>query len=980
MVARNLNPRQFINQMREDVTQSVRTADGLLQSAVQNGSQALSGAATEMSSSLSQAAQELRDELPEFAESAQEQFLEMQEALQGTSLASNINILNDIKQEIGSQVAAAGSAIEAEIQRVAGGIFGDLGSALGGMTSAFPSLNLGSQRSANLGAISGEIGATKNPLNGYTHFNYVLTLGCLSNEELNQPDRTYRSVGIENVILRTTGGAKGKTTTAFERNGKKIEFFMDDLSIHSLIIPNLQSRQTNATNIEFTIMEPYSMGLFLQALQIASLEAGHRNYIEAPYVLMIEFTGWDHLGNPVTVPNTRRIFPFSWSFGEFNVQASGSTYKVLGTPYNERAFRDSVQRLPVDMEITGGTLNELIQTGVGSLASVLNTHLLQNVENAGGSEPDDYIFIFPKDTTSLAQSYSNVDTDQGAVIRPIYAGPPNAPPSFRQRENIDIQEAVESLRTGQFISNQERAEEYVRNQRGYTIRRSAISETIKTFNRRDANVNDIGKAEIVIRDPLAGGTVPWGQQSFNYDPETGLLSRDGMTLDPTKRSIRFARGTPIQRILEEMVLISSYGANSDIESNPPDENGMIDWFRIDAQVFNLTNSEQEAQMGRPPRVYVYRVVPYKVHESVFGSPSRGHTSYEELKKTADRTYNYIYSGENIDVLDFQINFQNAFFANISPTAGRNLQLDGAEGTTVPSAETAADLELSTPANTTGSDMTQIGRTLGTDNITAGAISEDEKIEIARRFNQNLIESNVDLVDMEVKILGDPYYLMDSGMGNYRASGTERPNLTQNMTANYENGQVDVIFNFRTPIDYNENGFMDFASDFHNLPEFSGLYQVNEVTSTMSRGVFTQDLRILRRPRQTLPAFGPGGMFQTADRVERYFLELQERVSEEESTIEDGNIYIVENLYDRFREGAISRFRAENPQYEEIFIAGLEGIEERRRIELASRENTGGSGATASGAAGDGLRGGPAPDETVSSGASATGGYDEAGIV
>lgn len=955
---RNLSPRQFARQLDENLTQTVRTADGLLQDAVQS----VGSVVGQGSTALSQAASELKDELPGFAEAAQEQFLEVQEALQGTALASNINILNDIKEQVGDDIAAAGSALldgaQGQLKQTLEGVLGDIS-----LGNPFSNLNLGSMRRGDFGAKASPITNQKNPLNGYTHFTYAITLGCLSNEELNQPDRTYRSIGSENVILRTTGGAKGKTLTAFERNGQKIEFFLDDLQIQSLVGPNNRSRTTTATNIEFTVMEPYSMGLFLQAVQIAALEAGHRNHIEAPYYLMIEFMGWDHTGKSVKVPNTTRIYPFNWSFGEFNVQASGSTYKIIGTPYNERAFRDSVQTLPIDIEITGETLNELLQTGVGSLASVLNTHLLQNVENSVGQEVDDYIFIFPKDTSSLAQSYANIDVDAGAVIRPVQGGgPPNAPPEFVRRSNIDIQEAIESLRTGQLVENEARARDYVLNQRGYTVRRSQISEAIKTFNRNDNNVNDIGNSPIVIRDPLAGGQVPWGQQSFNFDPETGLLSRNGMTLDPSKRTIRFARGTPIQRILEEMVLISQYGENSNLSENPPDDNGMVKWFRIDAQVFNLTNPEHEAQVGRPPRVFVYRVVPYMVHESVFGSPSRGHRSYENLEKEVARTYNYIYTGENIDVLDFQINFQNQFFTAITPDSGRNSQLDASESTTNAIGETAQDNQLATASNTVGSDTTQINRTLGTGSITAGAISEDDKVQMARMFHDNLMNSDVDLVDMEVKILGDPYYLMDSGMGNYRAKGTPYMNMTQDFTMDYENGQVDVKFNFRTPIDYNSDGFMDFASDFHNLPEFSGLYQVNEVTSTFSRGVFTQDLRILRRPRQTLPGFSDTGIFAPADRVERYFIELQDRTVEDE-TIEDANIYIVESIYSRFREGAVSRFRANNPQYEEIFIEGLQAINERRQIQLAAAElegqNTGGSGATASGAQGDGLRGTPA---------------------
>jgi len=67
---RNLSPQQLANQLEENVSEAVRTADGL----IRQGSASLDGALSDMSGSLSQAASDLRDELPQFAEQAQAQF------------------------------------------------------------------------------------------------------------------------------------------------------------------------------------------------------------------------------------------------------------------------------------------------------------------------------------------------------------------------------------------------------------------------------------------------------------------------------------------------------------------------------------------------------------------------------------------------------------------------------------------------------------------------------------------------------------------------------------------------------------------------------------------------------------------------------------------------------------------------------------------------------------------------------------------
>ena len=59
-------------------------------------------------------------------------------------------------------------------------------------------------------------------------------------------------------------------------------------------------------------------------------------------------------------------------------------------------------------------------------------------------------------------------------------------------------------------------------------------------------------------------------------------------------------------------------------------------------------------------------------------------------------------------------------------------------------------------------------------ITTGmrGTTADAKDAIAREFHAALINSQADLVNCKLEIMGDPWYLSDSGLGNYQAdSGT-----------------------------------------------------------------------------------------------------------------------------------------------------------------------------------------------------------------
>jgi hypothetical protein len=73
-------------------------------------------------------------------------------------------------------------------------------------------------------------------------------------------------------------------------------------------------------------------------------------------------------------------------------------------------------------------------------------------------------------------------------------------------------------------------------------------------------------------------------------------------------------------------------------------------------------------MIRSPADYAkkitYRVVPYYVHQSIFSNPSSAPVGYSELMKTVVKEYQYIYTGQNVDVLKFDININNLFYAGL----------------------------------------------------------------------------------------------------------------------------------------------------------------------------------------------------------------------------------------------------------------------------------------------------------------------------
>jgi hypothetical protein len=102
--------------------------------------------------------------------------------------------------------------------------------------------------------------------------------------------------------------------------------------------------------------------------------------------------------------------------------------------------------------------------------------------------------------------------------------------------------------------------------------------------------------------------------------------------------------------------------------------------------------------------------------------------------------------------------------------------------------------------------------------------------------------------VDLEILGDTYWLVDSGISNYFSKITEsNSQITQDGTMNYESGNIYVYLTFKTPADINEvTGLYDFSVAGKESP-FGGIYRVNMCENTFQDGTWKQKLKLLRMP-------------------------------------------------------------------------------------------------------------------------------------
>jgi hypothetical protein len=689
----------------------------------------------------------------------------------------------------------------------------------------------------------------ENQLRKYASFNTIFKFGAISANSVNFPDSTYLVNGADVSILQSGGGGidNKRVMTIYDALGQsnglpgRLEYFIDEFEIEALVAPNKRTGMTQAMPMSFKVHEPYSMGLFLQSLQAAALEAGFANYLKAPFMLELDFIGYDDDGNAELVEHANRKIPLSLTAINFDVERAGSVYEITAVPYNEVSLMDEIQKIPDPVKIVGTTLLEALSLGEQALTTVINTALEKVATAKNQSATDYYMIRFPTRRTS-----ANGLQMQGIGSSSVNQATTTELEEARSRLGSELQEVVEGQLTGFFDSV------------GTGTSGSALFENLKTTAVSD--VSAIGAALLKLPDGARSDS-PFGLERYNYDPETGIFKRDGveLTLLDGVPSFTFDKGSSIQSIIEELVTVSSYGRESIFNA---DSEGMIRWYKIEPQCFIIPDKEIEKLNGKPARIFVYNIVPYEVHSSTFPSPASTHSA-ENRKKQIVKEYNYIYSGQNEDVLAFDIKFNAAFFEAIQGDFG---ELSAGEQTkNVDNIVAANGVPAYNIKNIPGRTPETVVQPVSTAlTYTGGGYNLDKGAALAKQFQRALLESDVDLIVAELEIWGDPYYVPSSGLGNYNAANSgQTTSLTVDGSLDYQRSEVDILINFKTPIDYGPDGYAIFPGGelaTQSVGQFSGVYKVLKVVTTIRENQFVQTLSLIRRKNQedyfdVIPAAG-----------------------------------------------------------------------------------------------------------------------------
>lgn len=690
------------------------------------------------------------------------------------------------------------------------------------------------------------LGSTfQNPLADFASINHLWTMAVLTPKQFNNPNLYRNSVGLgfasqsydvsSTVTRQNQSGSFEDTRTAtlqssvvFSSAGRgdaervntkygKPEYFVDNFQMTSVIAATPKTGNQNAINFTFDILEPFSMGLFLQSLQNAAIKAGYVNYLDSPFLLKLDIIGFDESAK-IKKTIKPKYFILKLKKVTFTVDETGSKYAVEAYPYNHQGFSDTVDTAFTDINIsvttdTGsdadsnpdekGTVRDLLATGKNSLVALLNKNEELNVKQGRYDIKDRYEIHFPEKSN---QRFTKNDQ---------FSNDANASASFNPAGS----------------------------------KQKAVGGTdVDSTTSKDIGNNPISKSKFGF-DVKKGGNFPFKTDKDVVDEETGRVKRGIMQIDESARSFHFTQKQKLTDIITQVILSSTWAKETTQKATEAD--GMVDWFKVDTQIEFL---DYDASIGDFAKKYIYRVVPFKVHSSIFSNPNAVPVGYDNLEKQIVKKYDYIYTGQNTEILSFDIEINYLFYSGANPqseTKTKDEQNRDNKGTVenkpLETKQSKGTESKAQAANLGKSKVKKNPDLFNTLRGGSGDIGVEQKI--AESFHDAFINvTSADLVKINFTIMGDTYYLIDSGLSNYfAAESSASTQLTEDGTMNYEGRDVYIYITFRTPADINlRTGGFEFDQ---GVSPFSGIYRVIKVISKFEAGQFKQDLQCVRMQAQ-----------------------------------------------------------------------------------------------------------------------------------
>lgn len=391
---------------------------------------------------------------------------------------------------------------------------------------------------------------------------------------------------------------------------------------------------------------------------------------------------------------------------------------------------------------------------------------------------------------------------------------------------------------------------------------NSLQESLNSYQSRLVTT---GKQARAHQYEIRIGTAPsvsasWSTLRFTQDGSTGHVVQPTEEEFPPERrqapDVRFRKfefpgtmlgGVRITDMIDEIMLNSEYAAENSRETR----NGQVQWWRTSLTTETL-NTTPDAVTGDLTYKFIFTINPYSVGAGRVSAALENASPPGQLRNSISKTYNYLYSGQNDDIINFDLTFNNTFAVLVSAGAA-HLASNG----TGSYDEQPVVASQPTPDPNRATSLTSATRNLIAPSTIAfspwsgGSLVDGTSLNISRQVHDAITGAsrggaNQDLIMVDLTIHGDPYFIPQTGMGTYIDPPSGNTFSTQDTDSMaWQNSEVKIYLGFKNIVDVsNEGPYVTPYGDNADSP-YSGIYRITKAQSKFSDGIFKQTLFLVR---------------------------------------------------------------------------------------------------------------------------------------
>lgn len=712
--------------------------------------------------------------------------------------------------------------------------------------------------------------AYTNKLHNFTGYTYRITLFLLTQEDFKEISNNPASFDPKHALISSGGGYATPsqttrsttmmggfqdTTTPGRHPDFLEDFFIENLSFTSIVGMNARSKASNSFDIAFNIIEPYGMTLLDRLLSACETTAKCANYIEQPYLLQVDFLSnvseafKTDPNKPAGILIDRKRFPISLVELKIKPSTGGTEYRCRAIPYNHTALSQSSANLPVNMAIEAKTVGDFFDA---------DTSLNLVFKGPGDVDPNRIESEITKWIQSRPYGYSSPSVAEIEAKR------------TELKSRLVSGKSLPSAWNGyqKSISTEGKTVKYPPNLIAFNI-----DSIFKDSPLSDPDITEVDNEPMT---PALAGIVATTAGYVNPDYKTKQIynlhyGSDIVTvIDRIMQSSKYIKDQVLdskKAIEESQQAATNSGSATRKDDDTLNKYKFLDWYKIIPQVqllnFDPTRNAYSRQL-------IFSVVPYKTANPY-------HPDFKKTKiykgKLA-RSYKYLYTGLNTDILSLDIDFDTAFYTQLTSFQyskgrdGSNFASAGTEKGPFADPGQARDGEGTSRVMDPPMKFNVIGsEQQGSSGVNRG---KDPKDQAVGSLTKSIYPgARGDMLNIRVRIVGDPGYIKQDDI-YYNPMSADykdftRSILNQNEQAPinpntgqilFDQEQVFVQLLTKSAVDIDDatgitNKQIKLSNGRTTDSTFSGAYQVMSVKSEFIKGKFEQTLELIKMPNDML---------------------------------------------------------------------------------------------------------------------------------